>query len=66
MRARCSDGAGGFVRTEVRHRRLKVRGDCGHLIDGSRLKLTPYRYTVWKVKGERLEQRIECEACGRC
>lgn len=55
-----------FHRTEIRHRRLKTRGDCGHLIDGSRRHgLTPYRYTVWKVKGERgVQQLVECEACG--
>lgn len=61
-----SDNQGGFIRTEIRHRRSKVRGDCGHYIDGSRFKLTPYRYTVWKVKGERgLHQLIECEDCAR-
>lgn len=61
-----TDGAGGFLRSETRHRLNKVRGDCGHLIDGSRHRLTPYRYTVWKVKGERgVHQRIECEGCAR-
>lgn len=55
-----------FARSEIRHRRLKVRGDCGHLIDGSRHRLTPYHYSVWKVKGERgVHQLIECEDCGR-
>lgn len=53
-----------FRRSEIRHRRLKVRGSCGHMIDGSRVRITPYRYTVWKVVGEKdLRQLIECEAC---
>lgn len=51
-----------FARTEERHRRRKVRGSCGHWIDGSE----PYTYQVWKLAGELgLRQRLDCEFCAR-
>ena len=55
-----------FSRSEIRHRQRKVLADCGHWIDGSRRRLTPYRYTVEKVVGEPgVRQRLDCEECAR-
>jgi hypothetical protein len=55
-----------FSRTEIRHRRRKTLADCGHYIDGSVRQMCPYRYTVWKVIGERgVRQLVECENCCR-
>lgn len=51
-----------FHRAETRHRRRKVRLDCGCWIDGSE----PYVYQVWRRAGDPrgvIRQRLECEQC---
>ena len=51
-----------FSRTVVRRRKLKVKLDCGHWIDGSEL----YRYQVWKYRDDPgITQRTDCEPCAR-
>lgn len=50
-----------FERVAYRRRRLKVRLDCGHTIDGGE----PYRYQVWKLSDGGLQQRSDCEFCSR-
>lgn len=53
-----------FFRVEKRRRRLKVKLDCGHTIDGSE----PYRYSVWRTNDMprgKIEQRTDCEFCAR-
>jgi len=53
-----------FFRVCKRKRRLKVKLDCGHTIDGSE----PYRYSVWRTNDMppgTIEQRTDCEFCAR-